>query len=193
MIRTLRPVTVLVGGAAALLLSAAPALAAPGVTVTPSSGLAAGSKVTVTVNGFPAGSRVGVDECSPMASSNGAAACDTAHLVVITTDATGSGTGTYTIATGPIGTAAGSRCPATTGSCVITAADMANNAVAAFAQLSFAASAAAPAASGSTSSTVPGATATSTGKPFRLEVLLAAALLMVGAGFTGVAVRRARA
>lgn len=199
--RSMRPVAVLVGGAAAVLLAAGPALAAPSVTLSHASGLANGDAVTVTVAGFPANTRVGVDECSPLAAANGTAACDTAHLVVITTNAAGSGSASYPVTTGNVGTMSGSTCPPSTGNCVITAAEMTDNTVAAFAPLSFGAStvAAAPTASpGSGSaagsgSVVPGATATSTGKPFGLEMLVAALLLVAAAASAGVAARRVHA
>jgi hypothetical protein len=170
------------------LLFTAPALAAsPTISVSPSSGLTNGQSVTVKLSGFTPKASVAVIECSPLVAQDKQAACDTAGVKVLTTDASGAATTPFTVKTGQIGTASGSTCPGQGGVCLITAANTANQAENTSAQVTFA-SAASPSAS---PTPVPGATTPTTGKPLLGEILVASALVVLGGGLLFVARRRA--
>lgn len=67
--------------------SANAAVAAPGITVTPSTGLSDGATVTVVVTGFAPNTAVLTSECAQIAP--GKVACPAGKPTEITTDATG--------------------------------------------------------------------------------------------------------
>lgn len=202
--------TAAVGGAvAAVLLTAGPALAAPAVTVTPSTGLTDGQQVTVKVTGYPANmSGLFVVECNPTAATNpGTAHCDTTNLGTMTTDASGAGSTTFKVKIGTIGDG---TCAAGSTNCLIAVAPAAggNTTNTSGSPISFAAASTGGSTTGgsttggsttggtttggSTTSggTVAGGTSTSTGKPFSLELGLGAALIAAGLGAGGFALRR---
>lgn len=205
--RILGPTAAVGGALAAVLLSAGPALAAPAVTVSPSSGLSNGSTVHVKFTGFKAGDTVAVVECSPLAATKGSAACDTGSVKIVTADANGAGETDYTVKTGQIGTLADSKCPPATDSCVITAALLSDNNTNGFAPITFATATTGGSTTGgsttggattggsttggsTTGGAVAGGTSTDTGKPFGLELGLGAALVAAGLGAGGFALRR---
>jgi hypothetical protein len=74
--------------------SAAPS--APGVAVTPSTGLADGATVTVDVTGFGAGEPVSVSECAGTPGTD-SLVCDVAAIKQVTTDSAGAGSTTTTV------------------------------------------------------------------------------------------------
>lgn len=73
----------------------ASAEAAPGVTVTPSTGLTDGQSVTVAASGFGASQTVYATECAGDPAA-GTLVCDVAGITPFTTDATGAGSTTAT-------------------------------------------------------------------------------------------------
>ncbi len=187
---------VLAVGCAALgvgaLLLAAPALAAtPGISVSPSTGLANGQTVTVSLSGFSAGAPVAVIECSPLQATAQQAACDTAGVKIVTANASGTATTPFTVTTGQIGTAAGSTCPGQGGVCLITAANTGNQTQNATAQVAFTvASTATPAPATTAPSTT---TLPRTGEPLKAMAMVGAVLVVVGVGlFAVTVVRRSR-
>jgi len=89
----------------------------PTATATPTTDLTSGATVTVTVKGFKAGLTLGLNECASTNDSEvGADDCDLGNIKTLTVGADGTGTGTTTPTSGPIGknahmcTAAGTRC-----------------------------------------------------------------------------------
>jgi hypothetical protein len=170
-------------GVASFMLVAPATAASPTISVSPTSGLANGQSVTVTLSGYTAKASVAVIQCSPLVATAGQTACNTAGVKLLTTDASGAATTTLTVVTGQVGTAAGSTCPGPGGVCLITAANTANQAENASAQVTFATAA--------TPTPVPGATTPSTGKPILGEVLLAGGLVVLGGGLLVVTRRRA--
>jgi len=197
--RILGPMAAVGGAAAAVILMAGPALAAPSATVSPNTGLKNGDKVTVSVKGYPASqSGLLIVECNPTAlKSPGAAHCDITNLGSMTIDASGNGTATFTVKTGTIGD--GACNPGDT--CAIAVSNASGDpTLTAGAPITFAGAPTAPSAApttgtsgGSTTtggSTVTGGTSTSTGKPFGLEMGLGAALVLAGLGAGGYALRR---
>ncbi|MFI7120194.1 enediyne antibiotic chromoprotein [Amycolatopsis sp. NPDC049868] len=75
-------------GSGVAVLGALPAAAAaPGATVTPSSGLQNGQSVTAEGTGFPAGEQIGVMQCGP--GDWPAVSCDFADRVIVTANAGG--------------------------------------------------------------------------------------------------------
>ena len=98
---------------AASLSGATPALAAATMTVTPSTGLAAGQVVQVTGSGLPAGAEVAIVECTATATTQ--AGCDVTNAVLVATDASGAiPTTPFTLTTGTVGN----------GTCGTSAADL---------------------------------------------------------------------
>lgn len=206
--RILGPTAAVGGAAAAVILMAGPALAAPSVTITPASGLTNGQQVTVKVTGYPANmSGLFVVECNGKAAADpGTAHCDTTNLGTMTTDASGSGSTTFKVKTGTIGDG---TCAAGSTDCVIAVAPAAGGTAAntAGGAIAFAAASTgggtttggsttggsttggSTTAGGSTGA-VSGGTTTTTGKPFGLEMGLGAALVLAGLGAGGFALRR---
>jgi hypothetical protein len=93
------------------------AKAKPSATATPTTDLAEGALVTVTVEGFKPGLTLGINECASTNESEvGADDCNLGGIKTLTVGADGAGTGTSNVTAGPIGknahmcTAAGTRC-----------------------------------------------------------------------------------
>ncbi|WET76184.1 enediyne antibiotic chromoprotein [Amycolatopsis sp. QT-25] len=85
--------------------------AEPVVTVSPATGLSDGQSVTVTASGFAANTTLTISECTPAANNSGA--CKEVPPLTFSTDASGSGSTTYTVKKNfdsalPDGTPAGS-------------------------------------------------------------------------------------
>jgi len=199
--------TAAVGGAiAALMFTAGPALAAPGVTVSPPSGLSNGSTVSVSATGFPASSSFFVVECNSKAATDpGTVHCDLGNVVPLTTDSSGAGKATFTVKTGAIGDgtcAAGGQCLIAVGPASGSNTTNTGGAPISFAAASTGGSTTGGSTTGGTTTggttaggttsggTVAGGTSTSTGKPFGLELGLGAALIAAGLGAGGFALRR---
>ena len=73
-------------------------------TATPTTGLKAGSAVTVTASNFTAGKKLGINECAQKGNANvGAEDCDLGGIVVINVGANGTGTGVIKVKTTGIG------------------------------------------------------------------------------------------
>jgi hypothetical protein len=87
--------------AAGVLAMATPALAAPELTVSPSTGLTNGQTITLTGSGYKPGSSVFGLQCSGSTPSR--EACDTSAVKTITVGADGSFTESFTVKTGKIG------------------------------------------------------------------------------------------
>src|SRR4051812_597922 len=99
----------------------AKAAAKPAATADPTTGLTNGSSVTVKVSGFTA-KTVGINECAQAGDAEvGQDDCDLSNIAPVTIAADGTGEGTITVSTGPIGkaahmcTTAGTRCFLSTG------------------------------------------------------------------------------
>ena len=115
---------------------AAAAPAGPSVTVTPSTGLANGAKVTITGSGFKAGDSLFAVEC--LATATTSAGCDTAGATPITANPDGTlPSTTFTVATGTIGSGACGTTAANAAGCVISVSTAAGG-DAGFAPISFA-------------------------------------------------------
>lgn len=89
----------------------------PTATATPTTDLANGAVVTVSVTGFKAGLTLGINECASTNESEvGQDDCDLGGIKTLTVSADGTGTATTNASSGPIGknahmcTAAGTRC-----------------------------------------------------------------------------------
>ncbi len=92
----------------------AAATTGPAITVTPSTGLKNGDKVTITGSGFTAGDSLFAVEC--LATATSAAGCNTAGATPVTVNADGTlPSTTFTVSTGTIGS----------GTCGTTASDLA--------------------------------------------------------------------
>ncbi len=73
-------------------------------TATPTTNLADGATVSVTVSGFTAGKTVGINECAQAGTSEvGAADCHLSGIQIITVGSDGTGKGETTVSKGPIG------------------------------------------------------------------------------------------
>lgn len=83
----------------------------PLLSVSPVSGLVAGSTVTFHGYGFPPGVALRVEECDPVGAVS-VNRCTAIADSLLLTDQHGSVSGTATIVTGPVGIVAGSSCPA---------------------------------------------------------------------------------
>lgn len=119
---------------AAVLAVAVPASAAPtapGVTVTPSSGLSDCATVTVAVTGFGAGEEVSVSECAGTPGTD-TLVCDVAGIKQLTTDTAGAGSATTTVrktfqGQDQSGNPVTVDCATVAGGCFIGATDQAQN------------------------------------------------------------------
>ena len=110
-----RRIRLLVAGVAAgavLALTAGVAGAAPTLTITPSSGLQAGTKVHITAQGFTPGKSLGVTFRSDQGTSTGAGDCALDKIVPLTADSAGKVATDFTIPTFPFG-ASNRTCDAT--------------------------------------------------------------------------------
>jgi hypothetical protein len=95
-------------------LAAGPALAAPSVSASPSTGLNNGDHVTVTISGFPASDSLAALECNPDPSiPQDGSGCNIGGIKFFTANANGGGSATVTVKTGQIGSSAKSMCPPT--------------------------------------------------------------------------------
>ena len=105
------------GGAANSSTTTTKAKVKPTAAAAPTTGLANGATVNVTVKNFKPGLTLGINECaSTNNSAVGADDCDLGGIKVLTVTADGTGTGTTTASIGPIGknahmcNAQGTRC-----------------------------------------------------------------------------------
>lgn len=196
--RFLVPSAIAGGVIAASIAFAGPALAAPTVTVSPSSGLANGASVNVTFSGFPANASLFILECNATAATSpGATHCDLGTAKPVTANASGAGSGTFTVKTGTVGDG---TCPPASGDCLVAVSD-ATGANAGGAPIKFASSGSTSGSTGGSTSgstggstgAVSGGTTTSTGKPFTLELGLGALLLAAGLAFGVRSLRRGHA
>ena len=113
-----------------------PAPAGPSITLTPSTGLANGAKVTITGSGFVAGDSLFAVEC--LATATSSADCNTAGATPITANADGTLPSTsFTVTTGTIGSGACGTTAANAAGCVISVSTVAG-ADAAHASITFA-------------------------------------------------------
>ena len=97
----------------------APAPAGPSITLTPSTGLASGAKVTITGSGFTAGDSLFAVEC--LATATSSADCNTAGATPITVNSDGTLPSTsFTVTTGTIGSGACGTTAANAAGCVIS-------------------------------------------------------------------------
>ncbi|MGN9837180.1 enediyne antibiotic chromoprotein [Nonomuraea sp. H19] len=99
----------MVGGLTLAAQPSALAAAAPGFSVTPSTGLSDGSAVTVAITGAGAGEQFGVVQCATV---NNTLACNQESAKMVTTDASGSVNSPFTVrksfqGVSPEGTAVG--------------------------------------------------------------------------------------
>ncbi len=125
---------------AASLSGATTALAAGSMTVTPSTGLAAGQVVQVAASGLPTSAEVAIVECTATATTS--AGCATANAVLVATDATGAiPTTPFTVTAGAVGNG---TCDTTTSdlTCVLAIGSLTGTTLA-YAPITFAAPAAA--------------------------------------------------
>ncbi|MGC8499176.1 MAG: neocarzinostatin apoprotein domain-containing protein [Acidimicrobiales bacterium] len=128
---------------AASLSGATTALAAGSMTVTPSTGLAAGQVVQVTASGLPTSAEVAIVECTATATTS--AGCNTTSAVLVATDATGAiPTTPFTVTAGAVGNG---TCDTTTSdlTCVLAIGSLTGTTLA-YAPITFAAPAAATSA-----------------------------------------------
>jgi hypothetical protein len=95
----------------------APAKAKPTATATPTTDLADGALVTVTVKDFKSGLTLGINECASTNESEvGQDDCNLSGIKTLTVGADGTGTGTTNVIAGPVGknahmcATAGTRC-----------------------------------------------------------------------------------
>ena len=91
------------GTAGVVTAGTAPAWAAGALSVSPSTGLRDGQQVTATFTGYPANTTVILAQCSGPLDTD-TTICDTTNLVPTSSDASGNGSGTFTVHTGNIGT-----------------------------------------------------------------------------------------
>ena len=99
----------------------AAATTGPAITVTPSTGLKNGDKVTITGSGFTAGDSLFAVEC--LATATSAAGCNTAGATPITANSDGTlPSTTFTVTAGTIGSGACGTKAANARACVITVA-----------------------------------------------------------------------
>lgn len=102
-----------------LFVDAAPASAAAGIVVTPSTDLLDGQSVQVSGTGYTPNTFIGVAMCEPGATST--SGCDLSPLVTLTTDATGSFTTTTTVRRIISTSNANTDCASAPGACVMAA------------------------------------------------------------------------
>ena len=79
------------------------AAAEPTITLAPKGPYAPGTSVTVTAAGFKPNEQIGINECADKGNATGAGDCDLAKIVLLTTDASGGGSGKYVVHKGPFG------------------------------------------------------------------------------------------
>lgn len=106
-------------GAAFVAFPATANAASPTASVSPSTGLKNGSKVTITYSGFPANAAVSAVQCAtphPAAVTD----CDITNIGTGTSDGSGAGTVAFTVHTGTIGAG---TCDGTHNTCIIAFGD----------------------------------------------------------------------
>ena len=83
--------------------AASSAAATQTITLSPKGPYAPGTSVTVSATGFKPNEQVGINECADKGNATGAGDCDLGKIVLLTTDATGAGSGKYVVHKGPFG------------------------------------------------------------------------------------------
>ncbi|HVU73838.1 MAG TPA: neocarzinostatin apoprotein domain-containing protein [Mycobacteriales bacterium] len=83
--------------------SSAAAGGEPTLTLDPKGPYAPGTKVKVSATGFKPNEQVGINECADKGNATGAGDCDLAKIVLLNTDSSGAGSGTYAVHKGPFG------------------------------------------------------------------------------------------
>jgi hypothetical protein len=92
------------GGGGSSTSSTTKAKAKPTATATPTTNLTNGATVTVSVKGFTAGKTLGINECAQAGQAEvGQDDCALDAIKTLTVGADGTGTGTTTVTSGPVG------------------------------------------------------------------------------------------
>jgi hypothetical protein len=147
--------TLILGGLTSLGLATAASAAGPTIVLTPSTGLANGSSVSIAGTGFQDNETLYALECVNLGASTNQTDCDTSTLAIAMTSATGTLTTSVTVVTGTISATAS---PSTCGTsatdltnCAIVVSTNPPSADAAIAPITFAA----PVAGTTTTTTTP--------------------------------------